>query len=220
MTVIMAALLALVLTACTQADSGNNAGAGSTSAEGSGTITGGDGGNSAGTADNGGTTDNSGTAGNTSGLGTGDLASGTSGESASSGTVEDSTPDEMAGLGTAGGAALPEENYSDDQFNAQNEDETDAADTGDDGWNGTYVSESGETLTISIVDASTVSFSFANAGLSGNAELKDKQAVYHGDDQHVAVFDYAGTDIQVSILSEEDYDASNSPLNGIYVRQG
>ncbi len=86
------------------------------------------------------------------------------------------------------------------------------------GWSGTYTNESGETLTVSINDSSSIAFAFANAGLSGTAQLDGNTAIYYGDDHHEAVFDYSGETIIVTVVSEEDYDTSGSPLNGVYSR--
>ena len=82
-------------------------------------------------------------------------------------------------------------------------------------WSGSYTSDEGETLTLTAIDAASISFAFANSGISGTAELDGSQAVYHGDDHHVVVFEYVEGAINVSVLSEEDYDTSESPLNGL-----
>lgn len=107
--------------------------------------------------------------------------------------------------------AAAEENYSDEEWDELNE--TENAD-----WNGTFTSAEGETLSISVVDADTISFAFTNAGVSGEAEVSGAQAVYHGDDYHVVVFDFVADSVEVSVLSEEDYDTSGSPMNGTYTR--
>ncbi len=104
-----------------------------------------------------------------------------------------------------------EENYSDEEWDELNE-----AESVD--WNGTFTSAEGETLSISVVDADHISFAFTNAGVSGEAEVSGAQAVYHGDDYHVVVFDFVADSVEVSVLSEEDYDTSGSPMNGTYTR--
>ena len=209
----VSALTAVVLTACTQADSGSSsAGAGSSATTGSGTI---------------GASGNSGT-GTVEQNGDSSDGSGTVGESSASGTsasgIEVTMSDETV-LG--GGVSIEddeetethaeEENLSDEQLGALEEDPDGAEDT--EGWSGTYLNENDETLTVSVVDTETISFAFTNSGISGMAALDGNQATYKGDDYHIVVFDFAGTDIKVSVLSEEDYDTSASPLNGVFVRQ-
>ena len=109
-----------------------------------------------------------------------------------------------------------EENYSDDELDGLSEEGS--VSSGID-WSGSYTSDEGETLTLTAIDAASISFAFANSGISGTAELDGSQAVYHGDDHHVVVFEYVEGAINVSVLSEEDYDTSESPLNGLYVSQ-
>lgn len=211
----IAALAAVVLTACTQADSGSSsAGTGNSTTAGSGTIE----------------------ATGTSGTGTVEQSSGIADASGSTGSdttagssdsyIEVTTSDEAIFEGGVSVeedqeeetvAAVGEENLSDQEMGALEEDPNAVSD--DEGWTGTYLNENDETLTVSIVDGETISFAFANAGISGTAALNGTQATYHGDDYHVVVFDYAGTDIKVTVLSEEDYDTSGSPLNGVFVRQ-
>ena len=205
----VAALAAAGLTACTQADSGSSsAGAGSSATAGSGTI-------GTGTVEqNGDRSGGSGTAG--SGSASGTSASGievnASDETVLNGgvSIEDEEETEIH---------AEEENLSDEQLGALEEDPDSVEDT--EGWSGTYLNENDETLTVSVVDSETISFAFTNSGISGTAVLDGdgNQATYEGDDYHIVVFDFAGTDIKVSVLSEEDYDTSESPLNGVFVRQ-
>jgi hypothetical protein len=70
-----------------------------------------------------------------------------------------------------------------------------------------------------LLDASTISFAFTQSGITGNASVNGTQAVYNGDDHYVVVFDSGQDQISVSVANEEDYDASDSPLNGIYSRE-
>lgn len=88
----------------------------------------------------------------------------------------------------------------------------------EDEWSGTYI-EDEETVTISLIDEESISFSFAQSGISGIAKVKGYQAVYNGDDHHVVVFNLNNDTVDVSVSSEEDYDASASPLIGHYVRE-
>lgn len=113
-------------------------------------------------------------------------------------------------------ASEEEETYSDDELDGLTE-ETGAAFTVN--WTGTYTSDEGETLTLTAIDAASISFAFTNSGISGTADLDGMQAVFHGDDYHLVVFEYIEGAVNVSVLSEEDYDTSESPLNGLYVSQ-
>lgn len=96
---------------------------------------------------------------------------------------------------------------------------TEAESESEDGdiWSGTYVTDD-ETLTIAMTEDTQISFSFAEAGISGVADVRGSQAVYKGDDHYVIVFNINGTLVDVSVSSEEDYDASDSPLIGTYVK--
>lgn len=225
----MAALAAVVLTACTQADSGNSsAGAGNAATAGSGTIEAtGDNAASSGTIEqSAGTSEETVVAdnGTSDGAVAGTSDGATAGTADGAGTAEEVADDELIFEGGVSvedeietDASVDEEILSDEELEAMTEDPNAAMQ--DDGWVGSYINENEEILTVSAVDETTITFAFTNAGIAGTAELNGNQAVYHGDDYHVAVFDYSGTDIQVSVLSEEDYDASGSPLNGVYVRQ-
>lgn len=91
--------------------------------------------------------------------------------------------------------------------------------TSQDIWSGTYKGEE-ETLSVTYLDEESFSFSFAQAGISGTAQISGTQAVYKGDDYHDVVFGVSGDTVTVTVSSEEDYDASESPLNGTYVKEG
>ena len=95
---------------------------------------------------------------------------------------------------------------------------TQTAPVTEDIWTGTYASEQ-ETVTLTLTDEKSLSFAFANAGIASTAEIDGATAVYQGDDHHVVVFTMNEGVLNVSVQSEEDYDASGSPLNGIYVRK-
>lgn len=95
-------------------------------------------------------------------------------------------------------------------------DAAEAENKADDAWSGTYVSDS-ETLTVTLLNDETISFAFAQSGISGTAAVDGSQAVFNGDDYHVVVFSLNGTVVNVAVSSEEDFDASGSPLNGTYV---
>lgn len=100
---------------------------------------------------------------------------------------------------------------------AATEKETESESVDGDIWSGTYVADD-ETLTIAMAEDTQISFSFAEAGISGVADVRGSQAVYKGDDHYVIVFNINGTLVDVSVSSEEDYDASDSPLIGTYVK--
>ena len=100
---------------------------------------------------------------------------------------------------------------------AVTEKETESESADGDIWSGTYVADD-ETLTIAMAEDTQISFSFAEAGISGVADVRGSQAVYKGDDHYVIVFNINGTLLDVSVSSEEDYDASDSPLIGTYVK--
>lgn len=100
---------------------------------------------------------------------------------------------------------------------AATEKETESESADGDIWSGTYVADD-ETLTIAMAEDTQISFSFAEAGISGVADVRGSQAVYKGDDHYVIVFNINGTLVDVSVSSEEDYDASDSPLIGTYVK--
>lgn len=84
-------------------------------------------------------------------------------------------------------------------------------------WSGTYASEQ-ETVTISLIDAESFSFAFTNSGIASVAEVDGDTAVYRGDDHHNVVFGMNEGVLNITVSSEEDYDASASPLNGTYIR--
>lgn len=87
-----------------------------------------------------------------------------------------------------------------------------------DEWSGVYVGDQ-ETVTITLTDPENISFSFAQSGISGTAAVDGYQAVFRGDDYHVVVFNIHSGLLDVSVSSEEDYDASASPLIGTYTKQ-
>lgn len=133
------------------------------------------------------------------------------------------------GSGSTSGAATtaPAQSESKDANETQTEQtsgaasdtETESESDSSDGdiWSGTYVTDD-ETLTIALTEDTQISFSFAEAGISGVADVRGSQAVYKGDDHYVIVFNINGTLVDVSVSSEEDYDASDSPLIGTYVK--
>lgn len=131
-----------------------------------------------------------------------------------SGSTSDATATAPAQSETAAAGGTQTAQTSD---TAATEKETESESADGDIWSGTYVADD-ETLTIAMAEDTQISFSFAEAGISGVADVRGSQAVYKGDDHYVIVFNINGTLVDVSVSSEEDYDASDSPLIGTYVK--
>ena len=131
-----------------------------------------------------------------------------------SGSTSDATATAPAQSETAAAGGTQTAQTSD---TAATEKETESESADGDIWSGTYVADD-ETLTIAMAEDTQISFSFADAGISGVADVRGSQAVYKGDDHYVIVFNINGTLVDVSVSSEEDYDASDSPLIGTYVK--
>ncbi len=112
------------------------------------------------------------------------------------------------------GEIIPDEDVDAADNEGVGSDSTTAADS----WSGAYVSDD-ETVNIALLDETTISFAFAQSGISGTAAVNGMQAVYNGDDHYVVVFNLNGTILDVSVSNEEDYDASESPLNGTYMKE-
>lgn len=142
---------------------------------------------------------------------TGNGAAGTSGDS-DWGTVPQGDPVEDGG---PVGDVIPDE---DAQAAENDTEDTSTQENADDIWSGVYIGDE-ETVTIALVSKDSISFSFAQAGISGTASVNGHQAVYNGDDHHVVVFNVNQDMIDISVSSEEDFDASGSPLIGTYIRE-
>lgn len=138
-----------------------------------------------------------------SAAGTQDVSSvqNTADTSVSSGTAVEEEPD---------GEIIPDED-------ADAAEQENAGDTSD-AWTGAYAGDE-ESVSIALLDESTISFAFAQSGISGTASVNGMQAVYNGDDHYVVVFNLNGSILDVSVSNEEDYDASGSPLNGTYTKE-
>ncbi len=146
-----------------------------------------------------------------------------------SGTQEaaDSTPGSSSSDSSSGlentSAAQPDQSADEPVGDVIPDEDADAAENDVSGaedvdsWSGTYTTDT-ETLTVNLIDAETISFSFAQSGISGTAQVSGTQAVYKGDDHHDVVFNLNGTVLNVAVSSEEDFDASGSPLNGSFIR--
>ena len=162
----MLALAAVVLTACTRADKGTSgAASGNSTAAGSGTIE---------------ASNNDSTSTGTVEQGTANQGTANQGTVSSSNEVVVNTPEnneiiegaveEVPGdeLIFEGGVSIEEEIQeevlSDEDLDALDE-ETEAV-IQDDGWIGSYMNENEEILTISAVDDTSVTFAFTNAGIA------------------------------------------------------
>lgn len=112
------------------------------------------------------------------------------------------------------------EGASDDGADAEDDDDgaASAQNNPDDIWSGVYEAEE-ESVTINYIDTGSITFSFAHSGISGTAVVNGHQAVYYGDDHYVVVFNVNNDVVDVSVSSEEDYDASGSPLIGAYTKK-
>lgn len=141
------------------------------------------------------------------------------GQEAVSGT-ELNAPEEGGGPAEGGepaGDVIPDEDAQAAENDPVDPALSEAADQEDE-WSGTYASDE-ETVTLALVDEESLSFAFAGSRISGLAVVKGHQAVYNGDDYHVVVFNLDGDTVDVSVSSEEDFDASASPLIGHYVKE-
>lgn len=144
----------------------------------------------------------------------GGTSAGTSADG-SQGTVSSDTSPTQIGEpiedGGPVGEVIPDEYLEEDGAEAQTS-------VSEDIWSGTYSSET-ETVTVTYINEESLSFAFSQSGISGTAAIDGDQAVYKGDDYHVVVFGLSGDTINVSVSSEEDFDAAGSPLIGTYVRE-
>lgn len=208
-----AAAVMVLLTACSDTGNttGQGAGSGSSSGSAAGTVTGGQD-----TAQDVPGADSAG-AGQPS-----DTVSGTQGDAGASdgGTQGSDASPSQDGAADAQAPAGTDDGGSADAGAQIIEDGPDEASDGSESdiWSGTYKSDS-ESVTLSQVDSGNVSFSFAQAGISGTASVKSSgQAVFNGDDYHVVIFTISGSVLDVSVASEEDFDASGSPLIGTYIK--
>lgn len=112
------------------------------------------------------------------------------------------------------GEIIPDEDAAAADNDAAGSDSANTADS----WSGSYVGDA-ETVSIALLNETTISFAFAQSGISGTAAVNGMQAVYNGDDHYVVVFNLNGSILEVSVSNEEDYDASASPLNGTYMKE-
>lgn len=81
---------------------------------------------------------------------------------------------------------------------------------------GTYVGD-GESVTLTDTDG-VLTFSFAQAGITGTATTDGDAAVYSGDDDHQIEFRQDGTILTVTVIGAQG-EESDSPLAGTYVKE-
>ena len=134
-------------------------------------------------------------------------------QSGSSGAVND-----ISSSNTAEQPELSDEGPAGEIIPDEWADAAEAENKADDVWSGQYISDD-ESVTVTLLNDETISFSFAQSGISGTAAIDGAQAVFKGDDYHVVVFSLSDTILNIAVSSEEDFDTSESPLNGTYVRQ-
>ena len=81
---------------------------------------------------------------------------------------------------------------------------------------GTYIGD-GESITLTEADG-VLTFSFAQAGITGTAAIEKDVAVYSGDDDHQIRFLQDGTILTVTVTGAQG-EESDSPLAGTYVKE-
>ena len=146
----------------------------------------------------------------------GNTQAGDPASAAAPGNTQAGNPGEAADDGTADGNGTYDiDNQSGDNFAPQGQPSAEASSA----WDGTYVSEEGETLTISTQDEGTISFAFANSGISSTAFVTGNGASYDGDDNMDVEFTLSGDVIGVSVMNVETGEAEVSAITGTYERQ-
>lgn len=198
---------AVVLAACARSDGQSSAGSGAAATgNGSGTVSGQDAG-----------------AGTGAGAGTVDAAAGTGGEVGNDGApsldmVDSSGTGQEAG-GENGGdtqEVSPDTTY--DAVNQAGDEPVDTAGLDEEGWDGTFANASGETLTVTTDGEYSLSFSFAQSGLSGSASVQENQASFSGDDGVTVYLENLGGSVEVSVINAEGTEEA-SAISGSYMRQ-
>ena len=170
--------------------------------------------------------------GSSAGTGTGAASGGNSGQGTTASSGTDTASSGNAQQSAAEGSQAPASDASAAQevdagetYDMQNQAgdapvaEPAGQDTEGTQWDGTYVSDAGETLAIQKTDEYSISFQFANCGISGTASVEGEQAVYHGDDNYQVVFEYCGGSIDVTASPVDQEDAEPSAVDGSYIRE-
>lgn len=147
----------------------------------------------------------------TQAAGGGQIAADPQGQENSSGQEAAGTVAEAGGAATGAEAAQP---GPEDTYDVQNQSGGDVNATL---WEGTYVSDSGETLTITERDEYSLTFAFSQCQISGIASKEGSEACYDGDDSNVIRFVLGGGTITVTVTNAEGYSTEGSPMVGTYV---
>ena len=140
--------------------------------------------------------------------------------SGSTGIAEVDLSDGQEGGAEAAGDTGDAGNVSpEDTFDAMNQSgEGEATASAGINWQGTYSSDSGETLTITVSDEHTIAFSFAVSGISGTADKDGNEAIYNGDDNVQVIFEHFDSSLSVTVLNPEG-GVEESTVSGSYSRQ-
>jgi hypothetical protein len=85
-----------------------------------------------------------------------------------------------------------------------------------DSWTGSYNSASGESVSITLEEPETISFSFTNSGIAGQASVSGNTAVFQGEDNYTVTFSVSGDTLTVSSTDGEN---EGSAMDGTYDRQ-
>ncbi|MCR5160174.1 MAG: hypothetical protein K6C06_00225 [Lachnospiraceae bacterium] len=85
-----------------------------------------------------------------------------------------------------------------------------------DSWTGTFNCASGESVSITLEEPETFSFSFASSGIAGQASVSGDTAVFHGEDNYTVTFSLSGDTLTVSSTDGEN---EGSAMDGTYDRQ-
>ena len=83
-------------------------------------------------------------------------------------------------------------------------------------WTGTFNCASGESVSITLEEPETFSFSFANSGIAGQASVSGDTAVFQGEDNYTVTFSLSGDTLTVSSTDGEN---EGSAMDGTYDRQ-
>lgn len=97
-------------------------------------------------------------------------------------------------------------------------DETEDKNAGiqEDIWTGSYTGDQ-EDVTLKKNDDGTFTFTFAQSGISGTAQINGSEAVYSGDDDHILTFQKEEGLLKITVSHADGYDTSESPLNGTFI---
>ena len=83
-------------------------------------------------------------------------------------------------------------------------------------WTGTFNSASGESVSITLEEPESFSFSFAVSGIAGQASVTGDTAVFQGEDNYTVTFSLSGDTLTVS---STDGQNEGSAMDGTYDRQ-